>query len=64
MLGFGGVGKAEMESTQLDDGTVVWSGGFGFRYLIARRFGLKAGMDFAVSNDDRAFYIQVGTAWR
>lgn len=63
-LVFGGIGKAELESSKLDDGTTVYSAGFGFRYLIARRFGLKAGMDFAVSNDDRAFYIQVGTAWR
>jgi len=64
LLGFGGAGKAQMEADRLDSGDTVYAGGFGFRYLIARRFGLKAGVDFAWSNDDHAFYIQVGTAWR
>jgi hypothetical protein len=64
VLGFGGLGKAEMDADRLDSGETVYAGGVGFRYLIARRFGLKAGMDFAWSNNDRAFYIQVGTAWR
>ena len=64
VLGFVGAGKAQLEASHLDSGETVYAGGVGFRYLIARRFGLKAGMDFAVSNHDRAFYIQVGTAWR
>jgi len=64
LTGFVGAGKAQMEAAQLDSGDTVYAGGFGFRYLIARRFGLKAGMDFAWSSQDRAFYIQVGTAWR
>lgn len=64
VLGFVGAGRAELESSQLDSGNGVCSGGVGFRYLIARRFGLKAGVDIAVSTDDYAFYIQVGTAWR
>lgn len=64
VLAFGGAGKAEMGADQLDSNETVYAGGFGFRYLIARRFGLKAGMDFAWSNRDHAFYIQVGTAWR
>jgi len=42
----------------------VVAGGVGFRYLIAKRFGLKAGLDVAVSNDDHGIYIQVGTAWK
>lgn len=64
VLGFVGAGKAQLSADRLDSGETVYAGGIGFRYLIARRFGLKAGMDFAVSNHDHAFYIQVGTAWR
>mgnify|MGYP003500478953 CR=1 FL=1 len=40
------------------------SGGLGFRYLIARRLGLYAGIDVAKSTVDQAFYIQVGNGWR
>ncbi len=61
---FMGVGKAEMGADQLDSNETVYAGGVGFRYLIARRFGLKAGVDVAVSNRDHAIYLQVGSAWR
>jgi len=30
---------------------------------MARKLGMNAGMDFAVSNEDFAFYIVLGTAW-
>jgi hypothetical protein len=30
---------------------------------MARKLGMQAGMDFAFSNDDFAFYIVMGTAW-
>ncbi len=40
------------------------AGGAGFRYELARRYGLWAGMDFATSDaQDFAFYITVGSAW-
>jgi hypothetical protein len=31
--------------------------------MIARKLGTNAGMDFAMSNEDFAFYIVFGTAW-
>ena len=37
--------------------------GGGFRYLVARRLGLKAGIDIARGPEEWAFYIQVGSAW-
>ncbi|OEF88403.1 hypothetical protein [Vibrio splendidus] len=34
--------------------------GGGFRYLIARRYGLISGIDIAFSEEDTALYFQVG----
>ncbi len=40
------------------------SGGGGFRYELARKYGLWAGCDFATSDaQDFAFYLTVGSAW-
>ena len=40
------------------------AGGGGFRYELARRYGLWAGLDFATSDAQSfAFYITVGSAW-
>jgi len=33
------------------------------RYMVALKPGTNMGMDFAVSQDDFAFYIVFGTAW-
>jgi hypothetical protein len=41
----------------------VSSGGFGFRYELARKFGLNAGIDIAHSAGTTAFYFVVGNAW-
>ncbi len=38
-------------------------GGAGFRYLLARAFGLRGGLDFAYGTDGFAFYVTVGSAW-
>lgn len=61
---FGGVGSAWGLRTSFDEAEKPVAGGVGFRYQIARRLGLWTGMDFAWSTVDRAFYIQVGSAWR
>lgn len=45
------------------EGKVVTKVGNGFSYLLARKLGARMGMDFAISNDDFAFYIIFGTAW-
>ncbi|MEZ9888464.1 BamA/TamA family outer membrane protein [Vibrio breoganii] len=63
---FGGVGgnsgvghSNEGASAMFDD--MKWAYGTGFRYLIARRYGVHMGMDFGFSEEDSAFYFNVGT---
>lgn len=64
-LGFVGSGRAWGSGDKAfgDAGTVT-SGGVGFRYLVARRLGILAGLDIAKSAENTAIYIQAGSAWR
>ena len=64
LVGFGGVGSAWGRGRSFGDAHKPGSVGAGFRYLIARRLGLYAGLDIAHSSADDAFYIQVGSGWR
>lgn len=58
--GFVGAGSASREvSTLFEETEVAWGGGF--RYLIARKFGLHTGIDVAFSDSDRALYFNVGS---
>lgn len=59
---FVGAGSVAEEAHDLYDETEV-AYGAGFRYLIARRFGLNIGMDFAFSDEDNAFYFNVGSGF-
>jgi hypothetical protein len=61
--GFTGIGNAYASISDFDEGKSVSTLGAGFRYMVARKLGTNMGMDFAVSNDDFAFYIVFGTAW-
>jgi hypothetical protein len=54
---------ARNELSDFDLGDPKFSGGTGFRYLIAKTFGIRTGMDFAWSEDGFAFYFTTGTAW-
>lgn len=63
LVGFGGVGHVNGDLAVSESDT-IWAGGVGFRYALARRLGLKAGIDLAWSEDDFAFYISTGTGWR
>ena len=49
--------------TPFTDADTIVSGGGGFRYLIAKKFGLRVGIDGAFSKDDSAIYLIFGTAW-
>jgi hypothetical protein len=61
---FVGVGATHLErSPSSSNGQSVGSGGIGFRYELARKFGLHAGLDFAHSPGTTAVYIQIGNAW-
>jgi hypothetical protein len=61
--GFTGMGNAFSSFENFKKGKGVTTLGTGFRYLIARKLGTSMGMDFAISNEDFAFYIVFGTAW-
>ena len=64
LLGFTGIGTAikSLDNSNLKN-DVVWNAGGGFRYLLARKLGLKMGMDIARGPEDWAFYITIGTGW-
>jgi hypothetical protein len=77
MVLFGGAGKvygdeyrfvpgsgAVEESISFQDALAHPAGGVGFRYELARKFGLWGGLDFATNEEnDFAVYITVGSAW-
>ncbi|QZT37016.1 outer membrane protein assembly factor [Halosquirtibacter xylanolyticus] len=62
-VAFAGVGDAWGTSSSFFEDDIVVSGGFGFRYRIARKFGMNMGIDFAWSSDSFAFSIVFGSAW-
>jgi len=64
LVGFVGVGRAWGTRSSFSDAGAVTAGGAGFRYLVARRLGLYAGLDIAKGPEDTAIYIQAGSAWR
>ena len=63
LVGFAGTGAAWNESGQVGKKRSIVTGGLGFRYELARKYGLHAGVDFAVGPDGHAFYVQFGSAW-
>jgi hypothetical protein len=64
LVPFAGVGATRLDhSLAASNGQSVGSGGIGFRYELARKFGLHAGLDIAHSPGTNAIYLQVGNAW-
>ena len=63
LVGFVGGGVVWNDFERFDDSTAVVAGGVGFRYEIARKYGLHMGLDVAFGPDDPAIYVQVGSAW-
>jgi len=60
---FGGGGSARTEREAFDGSKSVGSGGAGFRYTLARKFGMDVGVDVARSSGTTAVYLVVGNAW-
>jgi len=60
MVAFGGYGQTFFDNKK---GSIAWNTGAGIRYLIARIFGLKMGIDVARGPEDWAFYIVFGNSW-
>jgi hypothetical protein len=63
VVAFGGGGGAWNDFERLDNWHGVVAGGGGFRYELARRYGIHAGVDLAVSRDMVAYFFEVGSGW-
>jgi len=63
LVGFGGAGATRTSGEAFSGTQSVGSGGVGFRYELASKFGLHAGIDVAHSPGTTAVYFQIGNAW-
>lgn len=62
-VAFVGSGKAYDQWNGFQDAEWHSAGGAGFRYLIARQFKLRMGVDVARSPGQWAYYLVFGSAW-
>ena len=60
---FAGTGRAQNLFEKFDNSRQATAGGLGFRYLIAKQYGLNMGIDAAYGPDGMAYYVQFGSAW-
>jgi len=63
LIGFGGAGLAWTDFEQFEREQSAFTEGLGMRYLLARKFGLQAGLDVARGPEESAIYVQFGNAW-
>jgi len=63
LVGAAGYGSAHTDRQLFSATRGVWSGAVGFRYELARMFGMHAGMDLGFSSGETAIYFQIGNAW-
>lgn len=63
VVAFSGTGATRTPHDAFSVSQHVGSGGIGFRYELARKFGLHAGIDLAHSPGTTAVYFQIGSAW-
>jgi hypothetical protein len=62
-VAFVGAGRATDAWDDMPDADTPMNIGFGPRYLLARAFGLQAGVDVAWGPDSFGWYITLGNAW-
>lgn len=62
-VGFAGTGGTRTRLGGHDASDHVTAGGAGFRYLLARTYGLQMGLDLAFGPDDPVLYVIFGSAW-
>jgi hypothetical protein len=60
---FAGAGRTTSIDVFNERGQTVGAGGLGFRYRLARKQGLQAGVDVARGPEDTSIYLTVGNAW-
>jgi outer membrane protein assembly factor BamA len=63
LVGFVGGGAAWNHLERFNNTQTIVTGGAGFRYEIARAYGLHIGLDVARGPNDTAVYLQIGSAW-
>ena len=63
LVAFGGTGKAIQDGDTFQESSWRASGGVGWRYLLARKLKLRAGIDIARGPEEWAYYIVFGTNW-
>ncbi len=63
IVAFGGAGTTRTNRDTFVATQNVGSGGLGFRYELASKFGLHAGIDVAHSPGTTAVYFVIGNAW-
>ena len=63
LVGFGGLGATWNDVEHFDNQRTIETGGAGFRYELARHYGIHAGLDLAFGPDETAIYVQMGNAW-
>lgn len=63
LLGFAGFGRAATRFDELGSAERAYNYGVGFRYLLARKLGLAAGLDLARGPEDTTLYLTFGNAW-
>ncbi|MDX6190585.1 BamA/TamA family outer membrane protein [Flavobacterium sp. Fl-318] len=63
LMGYAGVASAFNDWDKVFDKPVVYNYGTGFRYLLARKFKLRMGVDVAKGPEDWAYYIVFGSNW-
>ena len=64
LMGFGGVGRVAENFGDLGSADNHGALGTGFRYLIARQYGMRMGLDVGYCDDgDWTVYITMGTGW-
>jgi hemolysin activation/secretion protein len=63
LTAFGGAGVARSERAGKTRESAVAAGGAGFRYLVARTYGLQMGLDVAWGPDEPVLYVVFGSPW-
>jgi hypothetical protein len=63
LMAYSGVGKAFDDWNDFGSAKWINTVGTGFRYLIARKFKLRMGIDVAKGPDQWAYYIVFGSNW-
>jgi hypothetical protein len=63
LVGFVGGGAAWNDGFQFENKEAIVTGGTGFRYELAKEYGIHIGLDVAFGPNTTAVYLQIGSAW-